>query len=400
MLTISPPTFATGALLSASMLNTLSECANALQGASVAPAGTFIQNGVNQTWYLRRKWRYLHVAYGLTLHTADNLAVSIDFGTGGGGDYTHTSSIAKQWRTYDLQAVGSTTVGVFYGVTVTRAGNDFDFNVLSIMESDLSTPDVIASGNFVTPPTWTAGETVTAAKLNQISGSIASMASVLRTPSHVTLAADETYIHVLRRKMRYVQIQLTVGGSTPDVDIYVNGTKSVNNAVTNTYTVDLTTLGTVPAVGTPYTVSVVRNDGTFRLLRIGEVEITPTSYAPDWNHGEQISTDVKLDSYATVLNAAQAILGDAGWHYAAIHRPLEHPIWYTTKSKRYLHYMRQGSTAATIEDPGGVYDSIGLSSTTIDEPFASYDLDTVEWLMPGGVFRITEADVVWLDDEA
>lgn len=62
-MTLSPPTFATGALLSAYALNTLTECANTIQGASIAPTGIFYRTGNNNTWWMRRKWQYLHVSY-------------------------------------------------------------------------------------------------------------------------------------------------------------------------------------------------------------------------------------------------------------------------------------------------------------------------------------------------
>jgi hypothetical protein len=61
--------------------------------------------------------------------------------------------------------------------------------------------------------------------------------------------------------------------------------------------------------------------------------------------------------------------------------------------------MRNGSLPASIIDPAGVQDSIGLTRTTNAEPFAAYDLDTVDWLAPGAMFYVSEADVVWLDDE-
>ena len=67
--------------------------------------------------------------------------------------------------------------------------------------------------------------------------------------------------------------------------------------------------------------------------------------------------------------------------------------------KRYLHYMRNGSNPASLSDPAGVQPDISLSRTTDDAPFASYDLDTIDWLAPGGLVLAYECDVVWLDDE-
>lgn len=74
------PTFTDGELLSANKLNLLSESVNVIRAESVGQSGVFNVIGTNQTWYLRRRWRYLHVAYSVTPHD-DDVSVSIDFGT-------------------------------------------------------------------------------------------------------------------------------------------------------------------------------------------------------------------------------------------------------------------------------------------------------------------------------
>jgi hypothetical protein len=81
-----------------------------------------------------------------------------------------------------------------------------------------------------------------------------------------------------------------------------------------------------------------------------------------------------------------------------IERPYEDPRWGLRKTKRYLHYQRNGSTTATLEDPTGAQDDVSLTKTTGDE-WAVYDLDTIDWLAPGGLLYVYEADVIWLDDE-
>lgn len=58
-MTLSPPTFTDGDLLSAYALNTLSECTNQIQGASVATSSIFVTRTTNSTWYMRRRFRYL-----------------------------------------------------------------------------------------------------------------------------------------------------------------------------------------------------------------------------------------------------------------------------------------------------------------------------------------------------
>ena len=127
------PTFTNGELLSAHKLNLLSESVSVIRAEIVGQSGVFNVRGVNQTWYLRRRWRYLHVAYSVTPHD-DDVSVSINFGTSSGNDYSHGSTVSWQWRTYDLNTVGGTTVGGWYGITVERSGDNFDFATDMIME--------------------------------------------------------------------------------------------------------------------------------------------------------------------------------------------------------------------------------------------------------------------------
>jgi len=106
-----------------------------------------------------------------------------------------------------------------------------------------------------------------------------------------------------------------------------------------------------------------------------------------------------FNAYKTVLDECYAILGDYYIARPSIYRPYDHPRWGFHKSKRFLHYMRNGGLPASLSDPAGVQPDISLSRTTDDAPFASYDLDTIDWLAPGGLVLAYECDVVWLDDE-
>ena len=54
----------------------------------------------------------------------------------------------------------------------------------------------------------------------------------------------------------------------------------------------------------------------------------------------------------------------------------------SAKSKRYLHYMRNGGLPASPERPAGVQ-RISLSRTTDDRH--SPTIDTIDWLTPGGL---------------
>lgn len=389
---LTTPTWTDGELLSAAKLNLLSEAAGAVGAAVVAPCGIFNVRGVNSTWYMRRRWRYLHVAYSVTVN-AENVDVSVNFGTGGGGDYTHGSTVDWQWRTYDLQSVGATTVGEFYAIHVSRSGDDFAFACECIMESESSSPT--DTGTYTAAPTWGNLEAVGATKLNALSTCVEGFDGVVIAPSAVALQATDGHTYLMRRRQTDLEIRAVVEGGA-ELDLYVDATKVVNNATTGTYTVDLSALSI--AVGAWYNVRAARLFGVARVSGLRELPDTVTASAPTWAHGEN-NFLTKINSYATMLDAAAVTLGQVGWQVAALYRPYDHPMWAAYKTKRYLHYMRNGSTQARIVDPSGENDGVGLSRTTSTELFASYDLDTIDWLAPGGLFWVNEADALWLDDE-
>ena len=390
------PTFTNGELLSAHKLNLLSESVSVIRAESVGQSGVFNVIGTNQTWYMRRRFRYLHVAYSVNPHD-DAVDVGIDFGTSSGNDYSHGATVSWQWRTFDLNSVGGTTIGEWYGITVTRGGDNFDFSTDMIMESESSNPADV--GSYTAPPTWSSGEAVGATKLNALSTAVLAFNNVIGLPQSPAIRGTGTgQTYVLRRRNRYLQMTVSVGGDDPDVNFYVHTTKVLNDPASGMYTIDLSTLSPAPAVGSWYAVRFEKLAGSGELIWFHELPDTLTDYAPAWAHGES-GFLTKINSYATLLDESQIVLGLVGYQIASLYRPYDHPSWSVFKTRRYLHYMRNGGLPASIIDPAGVQDSIGLTRTTSTEPFAAYDLDTIDWLAPGGLFYVSEADVVWLDDE-
>ena len=396
LIELAVPEFTDGELLSAYKLNQMSVAASGVAGAMLAPPGVFCVRGTNQTWYMQRKFRYLHVAYSVTPHD-DAVSVSIDFGTSTGNDYSHPSTVSWQWRTFDLDAVGGVAVGAWYGITVERSGDNFDFATDMIMESESSNPADV--GIYTAPPTWASGEAVGATKLNALSAAVMAFDSVVGVPQAPAIRGTGTgQTFTLKRRNRYLQMEVSVGGTSPDVNFYVHTTKVLNDPVSGTYTIDLDSLSPSPAVGAWYSVRFEKLAGSGELIWFRELPDTLTDYAPTWAHGES-GFLTKINSYAGMLDDANDVLGQVGYQVAALHRPYDHPTWSVFKTKRYLHYMRNGGLTASIIDPAGTQGNIGLTRTTNAEPFAAYDLDTVDWLAPGAMFYVSEADVVWLDDE-
>lgn len=392
---LAPPTWSTGSLLSAHQLNSLSDAVNALRGASLAPTGVFVTTGASQqTYWMRRRYRYLHARYSIQINDpGENITLTI-----GSGQYYHNAATANVWRTFDLASqFGAPAVGAWYSIGVSRTGTGATYLLHELRESEASTPT--GTGGYSAPSSWTSSEIVTAAKLNSYSAAVLAMAGGLRPPNPATLRAQADQRYTLRRRQRNLEISVTVSGDTNDLDIRVNGTAAYNNVSTGTYTIDLAVIGGGPAYNDAYELHLQRSSGNIILNSLREIPNIVSTHAPSWAHGEQLANAVKLNDLRTALINAYDTIGDVGWQYAAIYRPVDRPRWLAHKTARYLHYMRNGSLPARIFDPAGVGDEVGLRRTTNSALFATYDLDTIDWLAPGGLMHIDECDVVWLDDD-
>lgn len=398
---LTPPTWVSGELLSAGKLNQLGEGVNAIKGASVAPTATFARTGNDAVWWFRRRrWRYLHVSFTTAA-------------TGGGGSCTTRIEIngvtvyndgtfysSGTTQTFDLDAT-DVAEGDTYSVAVSYDADDASHETTGIVESSSATKAGI--GSYSTPADFGGSETAAQflTDLQSQSTAVASLGEVVVTPSATWLRVREPWTFEMRRKFRYLIVAIEItGGESPDVDVFVNGTKVVDSAdETAVHTIDLSGVSGGPSVRDFYSLEVRRNAGVAIVNYIYETETPDSTVAPAWSHGDEVNgTAADFQDYADVLNAAHAILGAAGWQMPCIERPYEDPRWGLRKTKRYLHYQRDGSTAATLEDPANVQPDISLSRTTGDE-WAVYDLDTIDWLSPGGLLYAYECDVIWLDDE-
>ena len=393
---LSPPLWQAGELLSAGKLNQLSSDANAIKGAAIAPGATFVRNGNDSVWHFRRRrWRYLHVSFttaGVSCMTRIQINATTVYNNG-------TLYPSGTTQVFDLDAVGGVAVGAAYSVSVSYTASSATHETTGIVEHAASSRTGL--GSYSTPASWSGSETAAQflSDLQSLSSTVTSLAQVVITPSATWLRPTESTVFERRRKLRYLVVNLTVG-STPNVDIFVNSTTVVNDATTGTHVIDLSSVSGGPSVRDYYRLEIRRTTGTMLVNTIEEAGDVWSTAAPAWSHGELINAGAatKLGYYTTLLNESYAILGAAGWQMPQIWRPYEHPRWGLHKTKRYLHYMRNGSLPASLQDPASVQPDISLSSTTTEEPWSTYDLDTIDWLAPGGLLYVYECDCVWLDD--
>ena len=398
LIDVFPPSWASGELLSGAKLNQLSDVVNGLKGAAMAPTGIFARSGNDTIWYARRHGRYVAVDF-TTSGTSCTTRILIN-GTTVYNDGTLYPSGTTQ--TFDLDAVsGGPADGEFYSVEVRYTAVSATHETTDIRET------AAAAGGYTPIAVFTTATSAAnfLAKLQALSGCCTALAGVARTPSATWLRATDSQTYSLRRKQQYLYVNYVATGGATQIRILVNGTTVSNDSTEYpngvTKTIDLATVSGGPAVGANYSLEIRRTGGTLLVQYIVEGPAPSTNTAPAWAEGDQVTTGsvATFNRYKTVLDECYAILGDVGWQRPAIYRPYDHPRWAFHKSKRYLHYMRNGGLPATLSDPAGVQPDISLSRTTDDAPFASYDLDTIDWLAPGGLVLAYECDVVWLDDE-
>ncbi len=398
LIDITPPTFASGELLSAAKLNQLSDVANGLKGAALAPTSIFCRSGNDSIWYARRRGRYVSVDF-TTSGTSCTTRILINGQTEYNSGTLYPSGTTQ---VFDLQSITAPVAeGEFYAVEVRFTAVSATHEVTDIRETGA------ASGGYSSIAVFTTSTSAVnfLAKLAALSAGCTALAGPARTPSATWLRITDSTTFTLLRKQQYLYVNYVVTGSGSQVRILVNGTTVSNDSTEYpngvTKTIDLAAVSGGPAVYASYSLEIRRDGGTLLVQYALEGPAPSSNYAPAWAEGEQITTaDVgSFNAYKTVLDECYTILGDYYIARPSIYRPYDHPRWGFHKSKRYLHYMRNGGLPASLSDPAGVQPDISLSRTTDDAPFASYDLDTIDWLAPGGLVLAYECDVVWLDDE-
>lgn len=394
---LTAPAWTSGDLLSASKLNAMSDSINALKGLSMAPTGMFVRAADTATYWSRRAYRYLHIRYDFGASGTFRIRINnVEVYAGG--------TTGEQWRTFDLSAVSTPPeVGAFYKIEMIRPSGG-TLMIYEMFESGGATYN--ATGTYTTPAAWTGSETAaqTLTKLQNLSMAITQMRPVVTPPSATLLWTQTTRTYVLRRRLRYIQlyyVSFDREGDPAGVQVRVNGVPvfadSSDRPDGHTVYLDMNSFASPPAIGAAYTLEfVISGSVTLRLLREDPAYPSATSAAL-FAHGQTAPNAATLNTLTTTINEAQAILSTIGKSAPCIERPYNHPEWGMWRTARYLHYLREGSLPAYIWEPSGIQEQVSLPKTD-NEEWATLDLDTIDWLAPGGTFYIYEADAVWLDD--
>lgn len=404
-MSLSLPEFTSGNLLSAYHLNTLTDAVNTIKGAIAAPPATFVKTGSSATYYARRRYQYVHVRYSVTRNSG-TVTVTI-----GADSFNHVASASDEWQTFNLSAkFGSPAVGEWYSITTSRSG-DGTYFVEEIRESSADAPD--GTGTYTTPPTFNTADSAATflTNLQTLRTSILSFAETITAPGSTFLRTDDDRHYTMQRRQDSIAVTYTSYNAI-SMDVYLASAAgsqklfddgTARDQYTRTFT--YASLTYPPDVGEHFTLRWERNAGNLLVDDITESGWSFSTYAPSWSHGYATSNAsamvALLNQYSTTIAECYTRLGVVGWQYPCIWRPADPPRWGIHKHKRYLHYMRDGGNPCYLSDPGGDYDDVSLPRTT-NEPNAIgvYDLDSIDWLTPGGLAWIHNADFIWLDDEA
>lgn len=108
------------------------------------------------------------------------------------------------------------------------------------------------------------------------------------------------------------------------------------------------------------------------------------SYAPPetWHHGDY-PTAAKLNKYVDGMDAIHGVIGDALYNFAVPRRMGSVQGYYFVHRHRWLIYRDAGR----IEDPAGIGETVSLSAAD-DGGWTTYDLDQVDWLIPGKLYQV------------
>ena len=100
--------------------------------------------------------------------------------------------------------------------------------------------------------------------------------------------------------------------------------------------------------------------------------------------GIEKPTAAKLNALKDALDAAHTLLGDTASEAATPYEYGESVVWYFFHTHRYLHFGSVGQ----LVDPSGIFPDVSLSED--DTGFGVLDLDTVDWLAYGMMYKVED----------
>ena len=109
-----------------------------------------------------------------------------------------------------------------------------------------------------------------------------------------------------------------------------------------------------------------------------------------WQHGDTLPA-ADLNALSSGLNTARTLSGDVVLNVATQGAYGPGAVFWFIHAKRYLHFKSTGK----LSNPSGTQE---MSLSTGDKEFGVYDLDGLDWLTYGGLYRVTGCEMCCEDD--
>ena len=110
-----------------------------------------------------------------------------------------------------------------------------------------------------------------------------------------------------------------------------------------------------------------------------------------WQHGDTLPA-ADLNALSTGLNTARTLSGDAVRNVATSGAYGTGATFWLVHVQRYLHFKSSG----TLQSSSGLSET---SLSTGDETYGVLDLDGVDWLTYGGLYRVVGCEMACEDSE-
>ena len=118
----------------------------------------------------------------------------------------------------------------------------------------------------------------------------------------------------------------------------------------------------------------------------------PYAAPPRWSHGGTNVSAARMNIYSTNQDIIDGLLGSASYSLASPSGQSE-ATFYLIHKFRYLWFASNGA----IEDVSGVGEPVSV--TEENSTFTQFDLDTVDWLFYGDLYKVTGVSWCAEDDD-
>ena len=193
------------------------------------------------------------------------------------------------------------------------------------------------------PPSWSSGELLSAAKLNQLSDAVNGLKGAAMAPTSIFCRSGNDSIWYARRRGRYVSVDFTTSGTSCTTRILINGETEYNDGTLypsgNTEIFDLDAITAPVAEGDFYAVEVrfTAVSATHEVTDIRETAAAAGGYASPTAFTSGDSAATFLARLQALSTACTALAGPARTPSATWLRITDSTTFTMLRKQRYLY---------------------------------------------------------------